>query len=96
MTTFIHSPRGGIDTTNNPNKRASVVALQLALLITGSLCSVSSVQAFYNIPTATVDPVTFLATPVPSPLCGVPFTATGVKTTNADGSWNAAALSPVE
>ena len=89
MTNHMNYPRGGDDTPNIPTKRASVVALQLALLITGSLCSVS-VQAGYNIPTETVSPDPLIPTiPVPSPLCGVPLSATGATTTNADGSWNA-------
>ena len=88
MTNYMNYPPQGPDTSKLPKKLGSVAAVQLALLITGSLCSVS-VQAGYNIPTQTVNPDPLIPTiPVPSPLCGVPLSATGATTTNADGSWN--------
>lgn len=87
MTTFIKRLQSGVDIPIISNKRVSVVAVQLALLITGSLYSITSVQAGFNIPTATVAPVTGLFTPVPSPLCSVAINL-GKATMNADGTPN--------
>ena len=52
-------------TLKNP---ASSLAVAIAVL-SGCLASATPAQAGFNIPTATVDPVTGLFTPVPSPLC---------------------------
>ena len=72
-------------------KPAANLAVAIAI-VTGVLGVAAPAQAAFNIPTATVNPVTLAATPVPSPLCSVAtVTVLGkvVATMNADGTANA-------
>ncbi len=67
-------------------KLASTLGVAIALL---SGCLATTAEAAFNIPTATVAPVTGLFTPVPSPLCSIASDSLGKATMNADGSPNA-------
>lgn len=73
---FKTSPMADMDQRNLLLKNTILAAAVLSCIF----CSTNSVHAAFNIPTATVDPVTGLFFPEPSPLCingscATPFTA---------------------
>ena len=71
-------------------KLASTLGVAIALL---SGCLATTAEAAFNIPTATVNPVTLAAVPVPSPLCSVATVVNAkgqiLNTMNTDGTPNA-------